>query len=49
LAPVTRNDVADGHYDYVYGFENDVRQLRDRSVRLATFDDTKTVLVRVTR
>ena len=49
LAPVTRNDVTDGRYDYVYGFESDVEKVRDRSVRLASFDDTKTVLVRLLR
>jgi len=47
LAPVTRRPVTDGHYDYVYGFEGDVKRLRDRHVRLASYSDTDTVLVRI--
>ena len=50
LAPVIRNKAGiDGRYDYVYGFESDVEKLPGRSVRLASFDDTHTVVVRVTR
>jgi hypothetical protein len=49
LAPVTRDPVTAGHYDYVYGFEADVTQLRDQSVRLASYGDTNTLLVRVNR
>lgn len=49
LAPVTKAAVTDGHYDYVYGFEADVTQLRDQSVRLASYGDTNTLLVRVER
>ena len=49
LAPVTKAAVTDGHYDYVYGFEADVTQVRDQSVRLASYGDTNTLLVRVER
>jgi dolichyl-phosphate-mannose-protein mannosyltransferase len=49
LAPVTRRPVTEGHYDYVYGLESDVDQLRDRTITLATYADTKTALVRIVR
>ena len=49
LAPVTSDPLTEGHYDYVYGFEADVTQLRDQSVRLALYADTNTLLVRVKR
>jgi hypothetical protein len=49
LAPVTRVPVTKGHYDYVYGLEADVKRLRDQIVRLASYGDTGTVLVRVKR
>ncbi len=49
VAPVTRDPVTKGHYDYVYGFHPDVAQLRGQTIRLASYSDTNTVLVRVKR
>ena len=49
LVPVTRDDVTEGRYDYVYGFDSDVEKVRDRSVPLASFNDTNTALVSLRR
>jgi 4-amino-4-deoxy-L-arabinose transferase-like glycosyltransferase len=49
LAPVTRDPVTEHHYEFVYGFEADVTQLRDQSVSLASYGDTNTLVVRVKR
>lgn len=50
LAPVTRAGINPRDYDYIYALESDVAQTPiPNAVQLASFPDTKTVLLRVNR
>ena len=48
LAPVTRNTIDLTENDYIYAFENEIREIKkDQYSVLALFPDTKTILLRV--